>query len=60
MSFLIKRRGIFGAMSVGLLFSVCHGYIQGDSLYTFNPILLLATLFQFLYMYLEKKADKGA
>ena len=58
--FLIERRGIFGGLSVGLLVSAIYGYTQGDSVYTFNPILLLSTLFQLLYMYAKNKANKGA
>lgn len=60
MGFLIERRGIFGAASVGLFVSAIDGYTQGGCLKTFTFISLLATLFLLIFMYLEKKANKGA
>ena len=60
MSFLIERRGIFGGLSVGLFVSAIYSYTQGGCLKTFTLIWLLATLFQLIFMYLERKANKGA
>ena len=60
MSFLIERRGIFAGMSVGLLVSAIYGYTQGGCFKSVMLTCLLALIPALIFMYLEKKANKGA
>ena len=60
MSFLIKRRGIFGGMSVGLFASAISNYTQGGCFKSVMLTSLLANITALIFRYLEKKAKKGA
>lgn len=60
MSFLIERRGIFGGMSVGLFASAISNYTQGGCFKSVILPCLLALIPALIFMYLEKKANKGA